>query len=490
MHKEFINNDLFNTYLVGGYVRDELLGKPAKDMDYVVEPKDGISIEVVNTYLLSIGFVGVGNDFPVYKKGEIDIALPRTERKVGIGYTGFETIVEGVTLIDDLLRRDLTINSIAYDVVNDKYIEPDGVSALQDLKDKKLRPTSKAFLEDPLRFIRLARMSAKMPDFEVVYDEFDHWLTDDIKNEIKSISQERIVMEIIKVLETDNPSNFFKVLKRLDILDIVLDDIDKMIGKEQSLIHHSEGDIFNHTMFVLDEISKITKDPMIKFGALLHDVGKAYTYEQTIKDGRDIKEAFYGHEDKDLVDSILKKYKEDLKFPIKYVDFASRASKMHHYIHNAESLNPKKLTKIMLDKTLIRNREELENLIMVAKADSYGRLSQQTKTKPETLSQEEILEAFEKGKIRKGYSLVLNGKTASTTNYDFFLDLYDFMEKHKEKFTITKELIMSGTLNDSNGNLDIPMKERYIYENALNVAKRFKETIQNKNIKSKKSFQP
>lgn len=476
-------------YLVGGAVRDKLLNLEVNDLDYIVETQKGFTVEETIKEFIKQGYTQVGKDFPVFLHPETkdEYALARTERKVGIGYSGFETIVENVSIEEDLLRRDLTINSIAYDSENDIYIEPKGVEALKDIEKQIIRPTSEAFVEDPLRILRLGRFSAKLPNFLVAYEDIEKILTKEIKKELLTISKERIFLELKKVLKENQPSRFFYVLKKLEVLEYVFPDIHKMIGKKQPLKHHSEGDVFEHTMMVLDEVSKLTEDPKIRFGALFHDIGKPYSYEKKKKELREKsltleeerkkleKEKYHGHSNLNLVKEIMSDYVENGKYTKEYVNFALKSATIHHYLHDIEKLSPKKLTKMFLSNEFFSSREELEELIIVVKADSNGRIF--TKSEPE-----QPLTKLEKKIIRKSEATTINGieykvgSKGEEIDYNLIIRLYDYIEKNKEKYQINKKLIE--TFKDENGKIDVEKKENYIYNELLKVIKTFNKEEQ------------
>lgn len=204
-------------YIVGGFVRDKLLGLQPKDKDYVLvgaKPKD-------ITYLESIGYKQVGADFPVFLSPDGDeYALARIERKTGTGYDGFTVETQGVTLEQDLYRRDLTINAIAWDIVTKTHVDP--YNGKDDLKNKVLKHVSEAFKEDPLRVLRLARFAARYPDFKVHKDTDDMVRTMVSSGEINHLTKERVYVEFEKAFSEDKPSIFLKYLKSIGALTVLL----------------------------------------------------------------------------------------------------------------------------------------------------------------------------------------------------------------------------------------------------------------------------
>ena len=255
-------------YLVGGAVRDEIMGKEKHDEAYCV------------TGLTSKEFLNLfpeahirGKSFEVYDIENKEFALARTERKSGWGHKEFEvTTGKNITIEEDLARRDITVNSIAKDVVTGKLIDPFGGTT--DIKNKIIRATSNAFSEDPLRVYRVARFAAQL-NFNV--DEKTLELMDDLKQELNTLSKERVFDEFRKALAQDKPSIFFEVLRKSNVLDVHFKEIYNLIGALQPEKYHPEGDAYNHTLIVVDEISKNTKDLKIRFAGLVHDLGKGLT---------------------------------------------------------------------------------------------------------------------------------------------------------------------------------------------------------------------
>lgn len=255
-------------YLVGGAVRDELMGRMVHDRDYCVV---GIGFEKFVS-LFPEAFVR-GKDFPVFDMCGSEFALARIERKIGVGHKGFAVEAnESVSIEQDLERRDITINSIAKNLITGELVDPFG--GVKDIENKVIRATSSAFVEDPLRVYRVARFSAQL-GFDVEDGTLN--LMNKLKPELSSLSKERVFDEFRKALKTDRPSIFFEVLKKADILDIHFKEIFDLIGVEQPVKYHPEGDAYNHTMEVIDRACKETKNIEIRFSALVHDLGKGVT---------------------------------------------------------------------------------------------------------------------------------------------------------------------------------------------------------------------
>jgi tRNA nucleotidyltransferase (CCA-adding enzyme) len=263
-----IENAGGNLYLVGGAVRDELIGKEPKDKDYCVTGLD--MKEFVD--LFPEAFIR-GKDFPVFDMYDSEFALARKDRKLFNGHKGFDIITDkSIKIEEDLIRRDITINSIAKMVINDEIIDP--FNGVMDIKNKIIRATSEAFSEDPLRVYRAARFAAQ---FDFIIEEKTIKLMNSLRNELLSLSAERVYSEFFKALNTDNPSKFFIWLNKAKCLDVHFVEIFNLIGVEQPPEYHPEGDAFNHTMEVVDRAATATENTNIRYAALVHDFGKGIT---------------------------------------------------------------------------------------------------------------------------------------------------------------------------------------------------------------------
>ena len=255
-------------YLVGGAVRDEIMGRKLSDEDYCVV---GITQEEFQT--LFPDAITRGKSFEVFDLYGREFAMARTETKVGKGHKEFEIQTsKQITIEEDLSRRDVTINSIAKDVLTGKIIDP--FNGREDIQNKILRATTGKFKEDPLRVYRVARMAA---NFEFDVEEKTMELMKSLKNELNSLSPERVFVEFRKALCSNKPSIFFEVLRKTGLLEIHFKEISNLIGAEQPKKYHPEGDSYNHTMQALDKASLLTKDEKIKYAVLVHDLGKGLT---------------------------------------------------------------------------------------------------------------------------------------------------------------------------------------------------------------------
>ena len=255
-------------YLVGGAVRDKLNNIQYHDEDYCVT---GLSYKKFEELFPNAH--KRGKSFSVYDIDGKEFALARTEEKIGNGHTNFKIITnENITIEEDLKRRDITINSIAQDVLTNQIIDP--FNGVEDFKNKIIRATSQSFKEDPLRVYRVARFASK---FNFSVDSNTIRLMNSIKSELKYLSVERVFEEFRKAINTDYPHIFFEVLKQANLLDIHFIEIYKLIGAIQPEQYHPEGDSYNHTILALKMAASITKDEKIRFSALVHDLGKGIT---------------------------------------------------------------------------------------------------------------------------------------------------------------------------------------------------------------------
>lgn len=263
-----INNAGGRLYLVGGAVRDMLLGKEVHDEDYCV-----VGINEDEFEKMFPNAHSRGKSFKVYDIGKREFALARFERKTGFGHKEFEIITgKNITIEQDLERRDITVNSIAKDVITGNLIDPFNGQA--DIENKIIRATSRAFLEDPLRVYRVARFATSL-QFNV--EENTLKLMNNLKVELNTLSKERVFDEFRKALSQNKPSIFFEILRKANVLDVHFKEIYDLIGALQPQEYHPEGDAYNHTLIVLDEICKTTKDLKIRFAGLVHDLGKGAT---------------------------------------------------------------------------------------------------------------------------------------------------------------------------------------------------------------------
>ena len=351
-------------YLVGGAVRDKLLGIEIKDKDYVAvgySPLDFSHLEQV------------GKDFPVFLQSDgSELALARLEKKTGVGYNGFEADIKNVTLEEDLKRRDLTINSIAYDKTNQKYIDP--YNGQNDIKNKILRHTSSAFIEDPLRVLRLARFRARFGN-DWTIDEGTKKLVVSMKSELHHLQADRVYKEIEKVMESQNSSLFFETLLELNVLDVLFPSIYNLTQYKENSKYHLEDSVFIHTMMVLRELDRESK--LLKLTALYHDIAKPMCYE---KHGNGA-----GHENAKLVEPLL-----DIQLPKKLQKKILFLIDNHLRIILINEMKSSTLASFF--EKFKKDKELLQTLLRFRKADSDGRI---TKVPKENLDEKKILKTFD-----------------------------------------------------------------------------------------------
>lgn len=336
-------------YLVGGAVRDQLLGIENHDEDYCVTgilPDDFLK--------LFPNAMERGKSFHVYDIEGREFAFARVERKTGFGHKEFEIEAnKEITIIDDLRRRDITINSVAKDVLTGELIDP--YHGVEDIKNKIIRATSESFLEDPLRVYRVARFASK---FEFEIEQHTIELMSKLKGELLSLSKERVFVELKKVLECQKPSIFFEVLKQANVLDIHFKEIYDLIGKTQPEKWHPEGDAYNHTLNVLDESVKLTEKLEIRFSCFVHDLGKGTTKEEMLPH-------HYGHDERgpELVGKLGKR----IGVPSVWLKCGKIAAKEHMIGGIFYRLRPEKMVRFI--QRVDRSHLGLEGLKIVVIAD-------------------------------------------------------------------------------------------------------------------------
>ena len=325
-------------YLVGGAVRDMILGIEPHDLDYCIT---GISEEKMVELFPHAR--KQGKSFPVFIINGCEYALARTERKTGEKHTDFEIITSSeFSIEDDLRRRDLTINAMAIDVLSHELVDPFG--GIEDLKNRTIRKVSEAFIEDPLRAYRVARFAAKM-GFTVAPDTIQTLIA--MKESIKNLSRERVFAEFRKALLTDHPEVFFEVLRQAGLLEVHFKEIYDLIGVEQPVQYHPEGDAYNHTMEVLSEVTKRTPnakegsdEELTRFGALVHDLGKALT-------PRELWPHHYGHEEKG--EEPIRSLCQRIRAPLSFEKAGICTSRVHMNLGRYKSLKPKTKLKIFTE---------------------------------------------------------------------------------------------------------------------------------------------
>jgi tRNA nucleotidyltransferase (CCA-adding enzyme) len=346
-------------FLVGGAVRDQLLGIAVKDRDFVV-------INSTPEQMLAKGFTQVGKDFPVFlhpATGE-EYALARTERKHGTGYTGFTCYAgQDVSLEEDLARRDLTINAIAQSQ-DKELIDP--YLGQQDIKNKILRHVSPAFIEDPLRVLRVARFAARFAQLGFTIAPQTQQLMADITatGELQSLPPERIWAETEKALLTDSPQVYFQVLRDCGALAALFPEIDNLYGVPAPKRWHPEIDTGIHTLMVVEQACLLSDSLAFRFACLVHDLGKALTPKSEWPSHK-------GHGMKGL--AVIKKFCKRLKVPNECRDLALLVSEHHTNIHSAFELKASTMVGIMDKCDAWRKPHRFQQMLQCCVADSKGR---------------------------------------------------------------------------------------------------------------------
>ncbi|MEJ2041700.1 MAG: multifunctional CCA addition/repair protein [Reinekea sp.] len=366
-------------FLVGGAVRDTLLGLPVKDRDWVV-------VGSTPNQLRSKGYQQVGADFPVFLHPETkeEYALARTERKSGKGYTGFTVqFSPDVTLEQDLSRRDLTINAMAMDDAGN-IVDP--FNGKNDLEQRKLRHVSEAFCEDPLRVLRTARFSARFAHlgFEIA-NETVNLIQQMVKNgELATLVAERVWSEMSRALTEQSPEEYFKTLKHVGALKSIFPELDQLFGVPQTMLWHPEVDTGIHTLKALQQARKATSNTEILMSTLCHDLGKALTPANILP-------SHHGHERSgaDLIRSIAKSY----KWPTKVASLCEDVARYHTHAHNAFNLKPATILKLLNDLGAFRQPEQLEKFLTACSADIQGRSGFENRSYPQAAYLKECLQA-------------------------------------------------------------------------------------------------
>jgi tRNA nucleotidyltransferase (CCA-adding enzyme) len=347
-------------YLVGGAVRDALLGRPVVDRDWVVVG------ETAET-MLARGFRPVGRDFPVFLHPDTheEYALARTERKSGHGYHGFVFHADpSVTLEDDLRRRDLTINAIAQ-APDGSLVDPFGGRA--DLEARRLRHVSPAFVEDPLRVLRVARFAARFAPlgFRVAPETLDLMRAIAAAGELGHLVAERVWAELEKALREPCPGTFLRVLRDAHALAVLLPEVDRLYGVPQRAEHHPEVDAGIHQEMVSDMAARLAPgDSVVGFAALLHDLGKGLTPADQLP-----KHIGHEHAGLPLVDAVCAR----LKVPAEHAAAARHACRHHLDVHRAAELKPRTVLSLFEAIDAFRRPERLRVLLLACEADQRGR---------------------------------------------------------------------------------------------------------------------
>ena len=346
-------------YLVGGAVRDKLLGLPVHERDWVVvgaRPED----------LERQGYVSVGKEFPVFLHPQTkeEHALARLERKVAPGYRGFTTqFSPDVTLEEDLKRRDLTINAIA-EKPSGELIDPYG--GQRDLRAKVLRHVSEAFVEDPVRILRLARFHARFANLGFTVAEETMALMKQMvaSGEVDALVPERVWQETERALGESRPDAFFQTLRDCGALAVIFPEINALYGVPQPPKWHPEVDTGVHVMLVVHYAAKIGAPTSVRFAALTHDLGKALTPQEILP-------SHHGHEEAGV--PLVEALSERLRVPNTFRELAVLAARHHARVHRAAELRPDTMLKVFEETDAFRRPERFNELLLVCESDARGR---------------------------------------------------------------------------------------------------------------------
>jgi tRNA nucleotidyltransferase (CCA-adding enzyme) len=353
-------------YLVGGAVRDALLGRAVGDRDWVVVGADPEAMRAA-------GFVAVGRDFPVFLHPETreEHALARTERKTGPGYHGFAFHADpGVSLQDDLARRDLTINAIAQDEAG-RLIDPHG--GQRDLAARVLRHVSPAFAEDPVRILRLARFAARFTDFSVAPETEALMRAMVDSGEVDALVPERVWQELSRGLMEDRPSRMFDVLRRCGALARVLPEVDRLFGVPQRADHHPEVDTGVHLMMVLDMSARLQANLPVRYACLGHDLGKGTTPAEILP--RHIR-----HEERSV--ALVQAMSERLRVDNACRELAVVVAREHGNVHRSGEFGAAAIVRLLERCDALRRPDRFAELLLACECDARGRLGLEDRPYP------------------------------------------------------------------------------------------------------------
>ncbi len=360
------------TYLVGGAVRDAFMHRPAATPPAAHVDRDWVVVGATPQDMMDQGYLPVGRDFPVFlhPQSQEEYALARTERKTGAGYHGFVCHADpGVTLEEDLSRRDLTINAMAVPAhqadhpAQGSLVDPHG--GLRDLRDRVLRHVTAAFAEDPVRILRVARFAARFPDFTVAADTMDLMRNMVRTGEVDHLVPERVWQELARGLMEQQPSRMFDVLRACGALARILPEVDRLWGVPQRAEYHPEIDTGVHLMMVLDMSARLGATLPVRFACLGHDLGKGTT-------PADVLPRHIGHEQRSA--RLLKAVCERWRIPRESRELADVVAREHGNIHRSDSLNAEGVLRLLERCDAIRRPERFAEVLLACECDARGRL--------------------------------------------------------------------------------------------------------------------
>ena len=364
-------------FVVGGAVRDALMGQPVNDRDWVV-------VGATPEAMAQQGYVPVGKDFPVFlhPHSREEYALARTERKTARGYKGFAVqAAPDVTLEEDLARRDLTVNAMAVPEAlarspasawADHIVDPYG--GQRDLQARVLRHVTDAFAEDPVRILRLARFAARFGDFSVA-DETMQLMRQMVEDgEVDHLVPERVWQELARGLMTGRPSRMFEVLRECGALKVLLPELDRLWGVPQRPEHHPEIDTGVHAMMVLDQCARLQAPLAVRWAALMHDLGKGST-------PLDVLPRHIGHEGRSV--KLAQKVAARLRVPGDCKELAEVVAREHGNIHRSQELNATAAMRLLTRCDALRQPERFALVLQACEADARGRLGSEDSAYPQ-----------------------------------------------------------------------------------------------------------
>ncbi|MBV2128979.1 multifunctional CCA addition/repair protein [Arsukibacterium indicum] len=383
-------------YLVGGAVRDQLLGYPFHERDWVV-------VGATPEQMLAAGYQQVGKDFPVFLHPitKEEHALARTERKNGKGYTGFRVYAApDVTLEQDLQRRDLTINAIARDSEGN-LIDPYGGQA--DIEQKILRHVSDAFAEDPLRVLRVARFYARYAHlgFSVASETLALMRQLSSSGELTTLSPERVWQETAKALGSKSPAAYFQLLYNCDALTTLMPELAALWGVPQPQKWHPEIDTGLHTLLVLEQAAALSDKLTIRFASLVHDLGKGVTPPEVLP-------AHHGHEYSGL--PLIEQLCQRLRVPNDCKELALLVCEYHQLVHKARELKPATVLKLFNGIDIWRKPQRLADILLCCTADLRGRTGFEQAAYPQAAYLQHLAEAAKAINVRDIVASGLQGE--------------------------------------------------------------------------------
>lgn len=358
-------------YLVGGAVRDKLLKIDSADTE-----KDWLVVGASPEDMLAQGFIPVGKDFPVFLHPDTkeEYALARTERKTATGYKGFQFYTDkSISVEEDLLRRDLTINAIAKDSKG-SLIDPFG--GQQDINDRILRHVSPAFTEDPLRVLRIAQFAARFKylGFRVADETFKLLREISASGELDTLVPERTWQELHKALSSPHPETFIEVLREAQALKVIFPEVDALFGIPQVEKYHPEIDTGIHLLMCLQAAVKLKADTPTRFAVLGHDLGKATTPKEQLP-------KHIAHEQGSK--TLVREFCQKLRVPKNYQALAELVAEHHLLCHTALELRPSTLFKLLTKLSAFKDTQTLDRFLIACEADARGRKGLETRDYPQ-----------------------------------------------------------------------------------------------------------